>query len=39
MYQGGMHGRGCAWWGVCIAGGMLGRGCVWWEGMHGRGCV
>ena len=31
---GGMHDRGCVWWGVCMAGGIHGRG-----GMHGRGHV
>ena len=33
---GGMHGRGCVWWGACVVGGMCGRGCVA-GGMHGRG--
>ena len=37
-YQGGVHGRGHAWWGhgwqgACMAGGMDGR------GMHGAGCA
>ena len=41
---GGMHGRGHAWQGACVAGGggMHGRGCAWQGahvagGMHGRG--
>ena len=33
--KGGVHGRGHAWWGACVAwdmhgGGMHGRGHVWW---------
>ena len=41
----GMHGRECAWQGVCVAGGMRGRGRAWQAvcmagGMHGSGvCV
>ena len=42
--NGGMHGRGCARQGACMAGGMCGGGmhgreCVWQGGMHGRGYV
>ena len=38
--MGGMHGRGHAWQGACMAGGMCGRGCVWQGGVHGQGtCV
>ena len=34
VWQGGMHGIGHAWQGVCVA-----RGCLWQEGVHGRGHV
>ena len=39
---GGMHDRGHAWQGVCMAGGMYSRGHAWWGmcmagGMHGGG--
>ena len=26
---GGVHGRGCVWWGECMVGGMNGWGHVW----------
>ena len=36
----GMHGRGCAWRGACVAGGVCGRqGHVWQGDMCGKGCV
>ena len=35
---GGMHGRGHAWWGMCMAGGMCGKGGVNGGGrVHGKG--
>ena len=33
---GGMHGRGHAWQGACMAGGVHGRGACVVGGMHGR---
>ena len=30
VWQGGMHGGGCAWQGACMAGGVHGRGHAWW---------
>ena len=36
----GVHDRGCAWQGVCMAGGVHGRGSInGMGGMHGRGHV
>ena len=37
VWQGDMHGRGHAWWGVCMAGGMCGGGHAWQGSMHGEG--
>ena len=51
LSTGGLHSRGHAWWGVCVAGSMHGRGwvcmvgacvaggCAWVGGMCGWGCV
>ena len=39
--QGGIHGMGRVWRGVCVNGGGLcvAGGCVWQDGMHGTGCA
>ena len=29
---GGIHDRGCAWWGACMAEGMCGKGRCAWQG-------
>ena len=36
-WQGGVHGRGFAWQGVCVVGGMHDRGCAWQGCVHGGG--
>ena len=34
VYGGGMHDRGCAWWGACMIGNMCGGGHAWQGGGH-----
>ena len=36
---GGVHGRGCAWQGVCMAGGMCGMGHAWQGACMAEGCA